>query len=1258
MELSVKTYPTSGDFQHSYSALHNMMDSDGKIEGFQSDKLNLDLNHPVNIECEPSYDGTVNLILNDDKNPPRIVNTRFTKIEDNKFRVINRNQNKKTNIYSSDNTNDDIKLFKPIITFPKIDLITVSRSGQLKGGTYIFYARYGDEDYNKSDIISESGPIAIFKGEFVESVSGTLQDEVTDKSMVITISNLDSNYNKLYLSYVRYTSDSNGIKLTKAYNITKPYDISSDSETIIISGTEEEVETTVEEFNINYNIVDSVKTSAQVQNMLFFGNVTKQTPNNRELQNISYYIKVAIKQKEKSIGWINPKDYKSKEENEYYDPLNIYYNVGYWPEEIYRLGIVYILGNGTLSPVYSLRGCKFSAVNDSNIDSDEENKIPKDNYLESNVFLNGTLTNTFGVFKNPQANIIDYENKTIKPLYYKISLSDNVILALKELDIKGYFIVRQKRTAYTLGQGFSVGIDQQSHIPMLYDGEKYFTESFLDKNRKLTYDFSSHKITSDNIFGYGLICPEIDMSPEGKSCLDGSEIWIKSISKFNLKSSDDPKRHFYIDGGTLKENSISVKAIYVPEDTPLKYVGGYSFTSKCGTSEDVSQFSFVEKRDDSKEYTKLVRGNYCSYIGITDKIEPNTIYSIRYPGYNDRNTEQYFLNTKANKSEFFACSDRVELDTNNINVFRGDCFTSTVTVRINRNFVDSETPVSELIIDPLTWHDNYKGYSNMVKNYDYSVKGEKLSSSKGDFGDINRADVNAVPLGMWITFKCLSNSNLGLRSIDTFHVDEYSLMGSPRQFYPVSDITISASHKIPESKLLNQGYSTVLGQQRNYLYETVPYTKDLFDNRIMFSDVQTYGNFQNSYAVFKSLDYQDIDRQYGAIVKLLLWNNNLLCVFEHGIGIIPVNEKALLSTTTGQSVHMYGAGVLQNQITVISPDFGSIWQDSIIKTPIGVYGIDTTAKKIWRVTQKGIETISDMRIQQYLNIHIKLDEMDKYPTLTKLNVKTHYNAFKGDIMFTFYNYAKEEEWNICFNERLNMWVSRYDWIPLYSENIDNIFYSIDTQKSREVIKDPTGQINLYVHGRAGVFNFMDYKDEKTYNQILPTHWYGHSKKFELEFVVNAETGLHKIFDNLVIISNKVRPEELQFTITGDVYNLNKAGLYKEGLKDNSYTVDSQIGRYNHTGLGENTTIEWDETLNTYYLKVTQKCKDIETWGRRIGNIQYKEDSWYTNIEPITFTDSTKSARIRDKWCKIRVIYSGNDLVIITALKTLYTQSYA
>ena len=94
-------------------------------------------------------------------------------------------------------------------------------------------------------------------------------------------------------------------------------------------------------------------------------------------------------------------------------------------------------------------------------------------------------------------------------------------------------------------------------------------------------------------------------------------------------------------------------------------------------------------------------------------------------------------------------------------------------------------------------------------------------------------------------------------------------MGNSRSFYPLQGISIKSSNKIPESQLLNEGYSNILGCDRNYVFERVPYVLDYFDTRILFSNVQVDGNFKNSYKIFQGLSYEDIDRQYGAIVKIL-----------------------------------------------------------------------------------------------------------------------------------------------------------------------------------------------------------------------------------------------------------------------------------------------------------------------------------------------------------------------------------------------------
>jgi len=53
----------------------------------------------------------------------------------------------------------------------------------------------------------------------------------------------------------------------------------------------------------------------------------------------------------------------------------IYKFTGYWPDEIYRLGIVYILKDTSLSPVFNIRGM-------SNIREYTDNQFTKLDYLD------------------------------------------------------------------------------------------------------------------------------------------------------------------------------------------------------------------------------------------------------------------------------------------------------------------------------------------------------------------------------------------------------------------------------------------------------------------------------------------------------------------------------------------------------------------------------------------------------------------------------------------------------------------------------------------------------------------------------------------------------------------------------------------------------------------------------------------------------------------------------------------------------------
>jgi hypothetical protein len=96
-----------------------------------------------------------------------------------------------------------------------------------------------------------------------------------------------------------------------------------------------------------------------------------------------------------------------------------------------------------------------------------------------------------------------------------------------------------------------------------------------------------------------------------------------------------------------------------------------------------------------------------------------------------------------------------------------------------------------------------------------------------------------------------------------------------------------------------------------------------------------------------------------------------------------------------------------------------------------------------------------MRVQEFLNQNITLTERELTPIIGVRNVKTVYNAFKHDVMFTFYDNLHglhEKSWNLCWNEILGIFTTFYSWIPSEMQNIDNIPFSFNREVSKMIGK--------------------------------------------------------------------------------------------------------------------------------------------------------------------------------------------------------------
>ena len=1363
---------SDGSLIYKYQPFNNLKKDGEETDlaplSIDSKKAEISIDKPINVEIEEAYDGSVNLIVNDGKHPLKMVNSRFSLTDSSNYKIADRKGNLDTNIYTEDNFKIESGLIKTVRSIISVDFLGIENGGMMPVGNYTFYFKLADADGNESDFIAESGKVVCHIGDVNQpkSIRGGQQHENSYKLIKFRLNNLDLAYDYINIYYTRTTGDDVN-QVVSTHKINDKFRINKLNTDITITGYEKHEEISLEDINIRLENFDSVKTNVNCQNISFNGNITNDYSLFEILEKLSLFVVPEISTEE-DIGHLSH-DYTELYPNtgfEYFNTSNIYYRLGYWDEEIYRFGIVYILNDYSLSPVFNIRGIselspntKFSCEDKS---IDDEINYGEDNIIEES---NG-IENSKGVIKINNASYNTFNGEgTIKPIGLKFKFTADVLdgkanPGLKSLT-KGFFIVRQKRIPTILAQAIGIGTSAKSFTPTLQVNtsklvNKWLGESFLTP-------VSGNPMLGRSIFPISaintnaLLCPEASLRrPMYNNYFNSSEYLLRSW-KYNVQTKifydyTGNQKQFSLDNLkadiTLKSSLKTSLTLVEPGIDLIK--SGESNTNKFASKAGDKQFAYKcldpvlgdyedplvldpSTASDWYKSSKKIRGEFNTFIGCNSNgIQNGVYYNIYTKDYDESKWKDYFKLRYNDSNPFMPISNRIGwsglISNKSKACYRGDCYINTFTQRMTWNFVDPDLPTNKKIVDRYTWYKNYRvlkkastvvdgqGVPNSALEYrkllplftykQYSIpsfsgdsdddiegikaiangiiepdakKYKKYSEANGVFGSekINRPDVNAVGLGYWVTVKICSNINLSMRDLDFAYPEEEAKFKKKRGFYPLQ--TMDQDTPLPESSVINAGISKSLGDKYYFEIPDVPFIQNTFSTRIYYSDVLQKSAFTNGNRVFRSQNFTDYTMEYGAIVKLVEWYGTLVAVMEHGVLLIPVNERAMMTNANGENVYINTTTTLPANPKVLSNTFGSLWADSIIKTPRFIYGIDTVGKKIWRTNGQQFEIISDLKVQKFLNDNITLRESDTINNVGVSYVKSHYNAFKQDIMFVF-KYG-ETKWNLCWNEVLSKWVTQYTWFPEFSENINNIFYTFADQSIHSEASN-----FLYKHGFAGT--------EEVTGLISPTLWYETQYPFEYEFVVADMPGVQKIFNNLKIVSNLAEPDSLFYEIVGEGFEWNK-------LKDKFFRFKTQI-QFSELLKGDPTIKkvpyimsksfnvldsesffnQSEETIRDISIRehnktkeklvnVFQKAMDIKKYSRMRGNMQYLEDSWDIQIQPLTFkyayltsggqlgiiNDSTES-RIRDKYIKIRVKYSGKQYAIINALKTLYTISYA
>lgn len=730
------TQNKSGDLQNCYAPLHNLITDEG-VSDFTTGKLKFSRYTPQDLLITDEYDGSTNIILNDDNNFPRLINTRISIQENNTFLIPEHFNNAVTNVYEENTLENRIGLFKLYNQIPALEFQGLG-DGALSCGSYTFYFKLSDADGNVTNIVQHSGIVQVPIGQLgTYKVRMGLEDENAGKSVKFKLTNIDSGFDYVRVFYERTSSGSDQSPVTTYAMIDQNYPITSGQCEFTITGNEAQIPITLGDIKTEYADVATAKTQAVTQNILFLGNVSAYAQDYQTLQQLAWRI-YPTAEEVNPVNGIDP-EYLQETAGGYYDIKNVYNYVGYWPDEYYRFGVVFVYNNNQLSPVFNIQGYdmqKAKGIDDLEgvLFNPDNGKYEFQQYEPADYIFNDSIkSNSKGVVRlNTIKNASSASNPTLLNIKFHLrgigkptNSNDEITIekiknTLIGLNIKGLFFVRQKRIPTILAQGLVIGVTDKANgmLPIIKNNYgSWSSRGFLDKDRLLTKYGS--EVTTTNVTTKGLLVPDAELQElTFNHIFTSQEFCLEKVSSVEFNTTQDST---YATNVTANSDVKQVKAklTAVAKNTEVVTDGKNYFSTLAGNpAEPYKAVDLVYDWDNTVPQsltlsTYLTRGQWGYYVGMsTTEFSYGDIVNIKTKGFADGpelQNDLEFQKRFTDYSQYSPISTRYNVDdiTTEMSCYGGDCFNSVFTHKMMNNFADTELPTNTRIIDPKCWAKNY-----------------------------------------------------------------------------------------------------------------------------------------------------------------------------------------------------------------------------------------------------------------------------------------------------------------------------------------------------------------------------------------------------------------------------------------------------------------------------------------------------------------------------------------------------------------------
>lgn len=231
----------------------------------------------------------------------------------------------------------------------------VDSGGNLKPGSYNVALQYLDASLNATEWMCASLPVLVYNdslkspyftigGSCISAEYKHLSYPETSKSIEVDIDDLDDSFPYYRLALVEYNS---GTGQSTRVGVTVP--LSTKHGNYALTGTNTVEEIPIQDVSAIYDSIETARHIEQLQDRLLLGHVTKAQINWCELQRYASQIQADCVVRPAIHGNL-------RSERAGKSPQVLVSGASYMPGEVYSFGIVYILDDGTVSPVFHIPG--------------------------------------------------------------------------------------------------------------------------------------------------------------------------------------------------------------------------------------------------------------------------------------------------------------------------------------------------------------------------------------------------------------------------------------------------------------------------------------------------------------------------------------------------------------------------------------------------------------------------------------------------------------------------------------------------------------------------------------------------------------------------------------------------------------------------------------------------------------------------------------------------------------------------------------